>query len=92
MFVEILNTKSILLYKNREIKMIIDFHTHVFPEFIAAKTFEKLGVTANTKVKTNGLLNSLKSSTKNSGIDYSVLLPVVTNPKQFPTLTDMQSP
>lgn len=68
--------------------MIIDFHTHVFPEVIAAKTIEKLGLIANIKAKTNGLLNGLKESMQEAGIDYSVILPVVTKPTQFQTVND----
>lgn len=63
--------------------MIIDFHTHVFPEKIAASTIEKLENMANIKACTNGLITSLIKSMDNSSIDISVILPVVTNPKQF---------
>lgn len=64
-------------------KMIIDFHTHVFPESIAERTLEKLGGMINTKPYTCGTLKGLKASMKESGIDYSVILPVVTKPEQF---------
>lgn len=68
--------------------MIIDFHTHVFPEKIAQRTIEKLATVANIKAYTDGTLNSLKESMKEAGIDYSVILPVVTKPEQFQTVND----
>lgn len=68
--------------------MIIDFHTHVFPEVIAAKTIEKLGTFANITAKTNGLLSGLKASMKEADVDYSVILPVVTKPGQFQTVNE----
>lgn len=64
--------------------MIIDFHTHVFPDRIAAATIEKLeSFTPHARAHTDGTLSGLVSSMKEAGVDYSVVLPVVTNPKQF---------
>lgn len=68
--------------------MLIDFHTHVFPEKIAATTIEKLEkmsqrTGANAKACTNGTLDGLKSSMRQNGVDYSVVLPVMTKPEQF---------
>lgn len=71
--------------------MIIDFHTHVFPEVIAARTIEKLGMFANITAKTNGLLSGLTASMNESGVDYSVILPVVTKPSQFHTVNEYAS-
>ncbi|MDE6024669.1 MAG: amidohydrolase family protein [Lachnospiraceae bacterium] len=63
--------------------MIIDFHTHVFPEKMveaAVKSLEKKsGVPANT----NGCIDGLLASMQEAGVDRSVILPVVTAPKQF---------
>lgn len=63
--------------------MIIDFHTHIFPDAIAQKTIEKLETAANIKACSDGTLNGLKASMKKAGVDYSVILPVVTKPAQF---------
>lgn len=63
--------------------MIIDFHTHVFPEKIAAGTIEKLENFAHIKAQSDGLLEGLKASMQEAGVDYSVILPVVTRPSQF---------
>ncbi len=66
--------------------MIIDFHTHIFPERIAAGTIEKLENFARIQAQSDGLLSGLKASMKEAGIDYSVVLPVVTKPSQFHSL------
>lgn len=60
--------------------MIIDFHTHTFPEKIVQSTIAKLSASADIKNYIAGTLADLCSSMQNHGIDYSVLLPVVTNP------------
>lgn len=66
--------------------MIIDFHTHVFPEAIAEKTISFLESKGGTKAYTRGTLNELKASMKEAGIDYSVAISVVTKPSQFDTV------
>lgn len=68
--------------------MIIDFHTHNFPDKIAATVIAKLEAGGNGAMKayTDGTLDGLKRSMKNAGIDYSVVLPVMTSPKQFDTV------
>ncbi|MDE7366890.1 MAG: amidohydrolase family protein [Lachnospiraceae bacterium] len=68
--------------------MIIDFHTHVFPEAIASGTIEKLEAFAHIKAQSNGLLKGLKASMEKAGVDYSVILPVVTKPSQFRTVNE----
>ncbi len=66
--------------------MIIDFHTHVFPEQMAEKTIKKMELEGNVKAYTNGTLQELKYSMKESNIDISVLLPVATKPTQFESI------
>lgn len=63
--------------------MIIDFHTHVFPEKIADKTIAHLELNGGIKAFTNGTLEGLKDSMKHAKVDLSVVLPVVTKPSQF---------
>lgn len=75
----------------RILNMIIDFHTHIFPDKIAVQTVEKLksylcDAGEECAAYTNGTLSSLKASMKKAGIDISVILPVVTNPKQFDSI------
>ena len=62
--------------------MIIDFHTHTFPEQIAKRAIAKLSGSAHIKSYSDGTLEDLKRSMKAAGIDYAVLLPVVTKPAQ----------
>lgn len=71
--------------------MIIDFHTHIFPDKIAKPTVEKLksylcDAGEECAAYTDGTLGSLLSSMKEAGISKSVILPVVTNPKQFDSI------
>ena len=66
--------------------MVIDFHTHVFPDAIAAKTIEMLEKRSGVKASTDGTLNDLVRSMEQNGVDVSVLLPVVTKPQQFESI------
>jgi len=62
--------------------MIIDFHTHTFPQSISEKALHKLSMASATAPFTNGTLNDLLDSMAKSGVDYSVTLPVMTNATQ----------
>lgn len=66
--------------------MVIDFHTHVFPDHIAERTMEKLEAAGNVKAFTGGTLKELKVSMKSNNITISVVLPVVTRPAQFDSI------
>ena len=62
--------------------MIIDFHTHIFPDSLAPRAIEKLSKSADIIHYTNGTFQGLQDSMKRNGISYSVLMPVVTKPSQ----------
>lgn len=68
--------------------MVIDFHTHVFPEKIAARSLEVLkeGVLRcegiHAKAYTDGTTNGIKKSMNETGINLSVTLPIATKPSQ----------
>lgn len=62
--------------------MIIDFHTHTFPDSIAANAIEKLSHSANIINYTKGTYADLSQSMKETGINYSVILPVATKAGQ----------
>lgn len=66
--------------------MIIDFHTHTFPDAIAEKTISFLSKTGGITPHRDGTVGSLIKSMKKSGVDYSISLPVATNPKQEKTI------
>lgn len=63
--------------------MLIDFHTHIFPDKIARKTIEILEEVGNVKAYTDGTLAGLRKSMKENHVDLSVIMPVVTRPDQF---------
>lgn len=66
--------------------MVIDFPTHTFPDKIAAQTIKFLAEKGNTKSYRAETLPSLKASMKELGMDYSVVLPVVTSSKQVESI------
>ena len=66
--------------------MVIDFHTHLFPEKIAAKALHQLAVTSGITPSTDGTAAGLLSSMERCGIDISVVLPVVTTPHQYDSI------
>ena len=66
--------------------MIIDFHTHIFPDKIAARTIEALEAKAGLTASTDGTVKGLLASMEDAGVDLSVVLPVVTKPSQFETV------
>lgn len=68
--------------------MIIDFHTHVFPDKIAPSTIAKLEGMAHVTAYGKGTLDSLLDSMQVSGVDLSVVLPVVTSPHQFQKINE----
>ena len=67
--------------------MIIDFHTHVFPDKIAERTLKALQSPPDVVPHTDGTISGILDSMKESGIDKSVILPVNTRPGQFDTIT-----
>ncbi|MBR4152903.1 MAG: amidohydrolase family protein [Selenomonadaceae bacterium] len=62
--------------------MIIDMHTHIFPDKISKDVVEKLSRTSRTPAFTDGTLGGLKNSMDTAQINFSVILPVATNTKQ----------
>ena len=69
--------------------MLIDFHTHCFPEKIAEKAIEKLSfASGGLKNNTNGTLAGLESSMQRGGVDISVVLSIATNAKQQKSVND----
>lgn len=62
--------------------MIIDFHTHTFPDNIAGQVIHKLSLDSCTLPFSDGTLNGLLHSMQTAGVNYSVTLPVMTNTAQ----------
>lgn len=69
--------------------MILDFHTHTFPEKIAASAIAKLQGDCHAAAFTAGTVRALRNSMDRAGIDRSVLLPVATNPRQVSAINDL---
>ena len=70
--------------------MIIDFHTHAFPDAIAERAIAGLVKSANGLYPpcSDGTLDGLKSNMKKFGVDMSVVLPVITKVSQLKTLNE----
>ncbi len=66
--------------------MIIDFHTHIFPDKIAEKTISFLSEKGGYAPFSSGTPEGLLSEIERGGIDIAVTLPVVTAPKQFDSI------
>ena len=62
--------------------MIIDMHTHMFPDRIAVRAVSSLAEGSNLRPHTRGTAESLLSSMEEAGIARSVVLPVATKPGQ----------
>ena len=63
--------------------MLIDFHTHAFPERIAAKAVAKLAHQAGGLFpQTDGTLASLKEEMGRDGVDISVVHSIASSPNQ----------
>lgn len=69
--------------------MLIDFHTHVFPEKIAERAVASLAACAGgAKPYHNGGVLSLKSFLAEKQVDRAVVLNIATNPKQQKNVND----
>lgn len=71
--------------KSREkeaVLMIIDLHTHVFPDKIAERTIGALAVKSG-KPAADGTVADLRRSMRESGVDVAVNLPAITKASQF---------
>lgn len=78
--------------------MVIDFHTHLFPEKIASRAIAKLreGIMEIQgkdilPPQTDGTLDGLKKSMAENNIDLSVVMPIATTPTQHTTINRFAS-
>ncbi len=63
--------------------MVIDMHTHIWPDCVAKRAVETLENIGQVNAFTDGTIDGLQASMERAGVDYSVVLPVVTKPEQF---------
>ena len=71
--------------------MIIDFHTHCFPDALAPRAIGQLTSTISTmniSPSTDGTAGDLMASMKRIGIDRSVVCNIATNPRQMTKVND----
>lgn len=68
--------------------MVIDFHTHCFPDKIAARAMEKLSATSGLVPYTDGTVSGLESLMKKDGVSASVVLNIATNATQQHAVND----
>ncbi len=69
--------------------MLIDFHTHAFPDKIATAAIPKLSfVSGGLEPHTDGTVSGLKDSMKKGGVDVSVVLNIATNAHQQTAVND----
>lgn len=68
--------------------MVIDFHTHTFPDAIAAKAIAGMQLRSHAAAFGTGTLAGLLDSMERSGIERSVVLPVATNPLKISSIND----
>lgn len=68
--------------------MIIDVHTHTFPEKIAAHALETLSHNSHTRPFSDGTVKGLRASMKEAGVTLSVIQPVATRPEQVRNIND----
>ena len=71
--------------------MIIDFHTHTFPDAIAAATVAHMSDASALTLFSDGTDGGLLASMDAAGIDRSVVLPVVTNPVKTSNINDFSA-
>ena len=69
--------------------MLIDFHSHCFPDKIAARAVAKIGGKAGGLVPhTDGTLDGLAALMKQQNVDRFVVLNIATNEKQMTSVND----
>ena len=64
--------------------MIIDFHTHCFPDALAPKALGKLREKAGYPPSTDGTVSGSIQKLKEAGIDMAVVCSIATNAHQLP--------
>lgn len=69
--------------------MLIDFHTHCFPDKLAEKAIDKLSyLSGGLQPYTDGTVEGLRRSMRAGGVDISVILNIATNAHQQKSVND----
>ncbi|UCH34090.1 MAG: amidohydrolase [Armatimonadota bacterium] len=67
---------------------VIDFHTHAFPDRVAAKAMAALEENYQVPSHSDATLAGLRRSMAAAGIEHCVVVPVATSPAQVRSITD----
>lgn len=67
---------------------VIDFHTHVFPEDVAARALAQMIGRTHMRAYYDGTLPGLLAEMDRAGVSISVLTPVATKPSQVRSIND----
>ena len=62
--------------------MLIDFHTHAFPDALASRAMSSLGGRVDFAPTSDGTVSGLIKSMDEDGVDISVVCNIATNPRQ----------
>ena len=68
--------------------MLIDFHTHCFPDPVAAKAIPKLAGIGGLTPFTDGTVGGLLREMDRCGVSHAVCLNIATNSHQQPKVND----
>ena len=68
--------------------MVIDFHTHTFPDHIAERAIRSIQQASYAAAFSDGTATSLTASMEAAGICHSVVLPVATNPAKLVSMNN----
>ncbi len=68
--------------------MVIDFHAHCFPDFLAGKAINELEKGCGITAVHDGTAGGLKKYAEQCGVDRSVVLPVATKPSQVKPINE----
>ena len=71
--------------------MIIDIHTHIFPDALAARTIAKLSSESHTVPFSDGTASGLRSSMQDAGVAFSVVQQVATNPDKVSRINSLSA-
>lgn len=62
--------------------MVVDVHTHAFPDALAERAVSHLAAVAQVPAYTDGTCAGLRASSRLAGIDLAVIAPIATKPSQ----------
>ena len=68
--------------------LIIDIHTHAFPERIASRAVRSLQQNCHTALFSDGTENGLLRAERDAGVHLAVVQPVATNPEKVSRMND----